>query len=300
MIYTSYDQLIQRAQAKMVKSRIAVVSAADEHTIGAVIKAWKNGICDPILIGEEAKIRSLLSKEGEDPAKFEIINETDDTAAAQKAIDLVHAGEAQSIMKGLIQTADFMRAIVKRENDLRLGSTICMMGIREVPRYHKLLAFADCGICMYPTLEQKKEIIQSCADTLVKLGFDTPKVGCLGSVEVVNPKMQDTVDSAELKRMNQAGEITNCIVEGPISYDLAVNKEAGEIKGYESPVCGDADLLIFPDLTSANICTKALSHTSGKPAAVLIVGTKVPVIACSRASSLETKYLCIAVAAARG
>lgn len=300
MVYTNFDQIIERAKGKTVKSRMAVVSADDAHTLEAVTRAWKNGICDPILIGNEERIKEILAKEGVDSSNFEIINEPVHTAAAQKAIDLVHEGKAQSIMKGLIQTADFMRAVVKRENNLRKGSTICMMGIREVPRYHKLLAFADCGICMYPTLEQKKEIIQSCVDTLVGLGFDTPKVGCLGSVEVVNPKMQDTVDSAELKRMNQEGLITDCIVEGPISYDLSVNKEAAEIKGYTSEVAGDADLLIFPDMTSANICTKALAHTSGKPAAVLIVGTKVPVIACSRASTAETKYLCIAVAAANG
>lgn len=299
MVYTSYDQIIERAKSKTVKSRMAVVAAGEEHTLQAVTRAWKNGICDPILIGDEPKIREILAHEGVDADNFEIIHETDHPTAAQKAIDLVHAGKAQSIMKGLIQTADFMRAIVKRENNLRLGSTVCMMGIREVPRYHKLLAFADCGICMFPTLEQKKEIIQSCVDTLVGMGWDTPKVGCLGAVEVVNPKMQDTVDSAELKRMNQAGEITNCIVEGPISYDISVNKEAAEIKGYESPVAGDADLLLCPDLVSANIVTKALAQSSGLPAAVLILGTKVPVIACSRASSAETKYLCIACAAAK-
>ena len=300
MAYQSYDELIRRAKEKTEKSRLAVVSAADPHTVEAVLKAWKNGICDPILIGDTDKVARVLREEGEDPDQFRILHEPDDDAAAQKAVELVHSGEAQSIMKGLIQTGAFMRAIVKRENRLRLGSTICMMGIREIPNYHKLLAFADCGITICPTLEQKKEIIQSCVDTLIGFGYDTPKVACLSSVEAVNPKMQDSVDAAELKRMNQAGEITGCIVEGPISYDLAVSREAGEIKGYSSPVCGDADLMLFPDLTSANICTKTISHISGRPAAVLIVGTKVPVIACSRASAMETKYLCIAAAAARG
>lgn len=299
MVYSSFGQIIERASSKAEKSRLAVVAAEDGNTLEAVTLAWQRGTVEPVLIGDETIITAWLKENCAGWEGLEIVHEPEHEAAAQRAIDMVINGRADSIMKGLIHTSDFMRAILKKESGLRTGKTACMLAFREMPGYHKLLAFADCGICIAPTLEQKREIIESCVETMLALGFDTPKVACLGAVEEVNPKMPDTLDSAQLKQLNQQGTIKNCIVEGPISYDLAVSKRAAEIKGYESPCAGDCDLVLFPDLVSANLTTKAISQATGLPAAILILGTRVPVIACSRASSAETKFLCIAFAAAK-
>ena len=201
-------------------------------------------------------------------------------------------------MKGLVHTKEFMHTILKRENNLRTGNLVSMLSIRELPHYHKLIAFTDAGICMNPTLDEKRQIIENAVKALIAMGYEQPKVGVLASVEVVNPKMQDSVEAAELKRMNQEGIIKDCLIEGPISYDVAINKEAAEIKGFHSPVAGDADLLVFPDLTCANCTTKAITQTCRIPVGSLILGTKVPVILSSRASMAETKYMCIALAAA--
>ena len=253
---------------------------------------------DYILIGDEARITELLAEYGCEKSAVTIYHEPDQKAAVQKAIDLIHAGQADCIMKGLIKTAQFMHAILKRENDLRTENLVSMLSIRELPHYHKLIAFTDAGICMNTTLDEKRQIIENAVRTMTAMGYENIKVGVLASVEVVNPRMKDSVEAAELKRMNQEGIITGCTVEGPISYDVAINKEAAQIKGFGGEVAGDADLLVFPELTSANLTTKAITQTCRIPVGSLILGTKVPVILSSRASSAETKYMCIALAAA--
>lgn len=298
MVYTKFSQLTERVAAQDRKARCVVVSAEDSTTLEAVVRACHEGLIEPILIGQEDVISDRLSELYFDRHQITVIHETDPEAAAQKAVDLVHEGQADCIMKGLIKTAQFMHVMLKRENQLRTGQLVTMLSIRELPHYHKLIAFTDAGICMYPTLEEKRQIIENAVKALLAMGYDTPKVGCLSAVEVVNPKMKDSVEAAELKRMNQEGIIQNCIVEGPISYDVAINRKAAEVKGFGGPVAGDVDLLVFPDLTSANLTTKAITQTCGIPVGSLILGTKVPLIVSSRSSMTETKYMCIALAAA--
>lgn len=281
-------------------SRCAVVAAEDDNTMDAIIRAYHEHLITPILIGDKDIITEMLAERCCDQGNITIIHEKDHKQACQIAVDLANKGEADCIMKGLVHTKDFMHAILKRENQLRTGNLVSMLSIRELPNYHKLIAFTDAGICMNPTLDEKRQIIENAVNALNAMGYENPKVGVLASVEVVNPKMQDSVEAAELKKMNQEGIIKNCIVEGPISYDVAINKEAAEIKGFASPVAGDADLLVFPDLTCANCTTKAITQTCRIPVGSLILGTKVPVILSSRASMAETKYMCIALAAAMG
>mgnify|MGYP001216101503 CR=1 FL=1 len=298
MNYTKFSQLIEHAASRSEKAKCAVVAPEDSHTIQAVIRAKKENIIEPILIGDEDVISELLAESYCGKRSIRIIDIHDKDEAAQKAVDMVNSGEADCIMKGNIKTAAFMHVILKKENNLKTGSLVSMLSIRELPHYHKLIAFTDAGICIYPTLDQKKEIIENAVAAMKKMGFENIKVGALASVEIVNPKMKESVEAAELKKMNQEGIIRDCIVEGPISYDLAVNKEAAAIKGYDSVVAGDVDLLLFPDLASANIATKAITQTCQIPVGSLILGTKVPVILSSRSSMAETKYMCIALAAA--
>ena len=275
MIYHDFDDLTSAVLAKGSPVRCGVVMAHDEHTQDAVRKAQDEGFIEPIFI------------DGDTPEE-----------AMQKAVSMVHTGEIEMLMKGLLPTAKFMSALVKRDNGLRTGSLISMLTIRKLPNYHKLVAMTDTGICEQPTLEQKKALIQNAVDALRSMGFDDPKVAALSAAETVNTRMPSSTDAAALKEMWQRGEITNCTVEGPISIDLALSHEAAQIKGYSSPVVGEADLLLFPDLAAANICGKLLAEVTGLPAGILILGTKVPAIVCSRAALVETKRLCIAMAAA--
>lgn len=277
MIYHNFEELTARVLERAEPRRCGVVLARDEHTQEAVRQAEAEGFITPVYI------------DGETPE-----------AAMEQAVRLVQAGEVDLLMKGLLPTAAFMRTLVKRENGLRTGSLISMLTIRKLPNYHKLIAMTDTGICEQPTLEQKKALIQNAVRALTAMGFDKPKVAVLSAAETVNPRMLSSTDAAALKELWQKGELPGCIVEGPISIDLALSHEAAAIKGYDSPVAGEADLLLFPDLAAANICGKLLAEVTGLPAGILILGTKVPAIVCSRAASVETKRLCIALAAACG
>lgn len=275
MIYHDFEELTAQVLAKGSPCRCGVVMAHDEHTQDAVRQAQEEGFIEPVFI------------DGETPEE-----------AMQKAVDLIHAGKIDMLMKGLLPTAKFMSALVKRDNGLRTGSLISMLTIRKLPNYHKLVAMTDTGICEQPTLEQKKALIQNAVDALRSMGFENPKVAVLSAAETVNLRMPSSTDAAALKEMWENGEIKNCTVEGPISIDLALSHEAAKIKGYDSPVAGETDLLLFPDLAAANICGKLLAEVTGLPAGIMILGTKVPAIVCSRSASVETKRLCIAMAAA--
>jgi phosphate butyryltransferase len=220
-----------------------------------------------------------------------------DVLAAEKAVALVNENKADFIMKGKIQTADLLRAVVNKEKGLRTGRVMSHFVFDEVPSYHKLIVTTDGGMMTYPDLNQKKQIIENAVDVLRAMGYDKPKVAVLAAVEKVNPKMPESVDADMLKKMNQEGKIKNCIVEGPISYDLAISKKCAEIKGFKSPVAGDADILIVPNITAGNILGKCLICSAEGKMAGFIVGAKVPIGLTSRGSSAEEKYLSLVLSA---
>jgi len=298
MVFKSFSELIENVQSAESKKKVVVVSAHDEHTLEAVFRARKDNIVEPVLIGDKAKIKEILEKLNESLDEDAIIHVEDDTAAAAKAVELILENKADFIMKGKIQTADLLRAVVNKEKGLRTGSIMSHLVIHELPTYHKLLAVTDGGMMMYPNVDEKKQIIENAVNTLISMGYDEPKVAVLAAVETVNPKMPESVDAGLLKEMNQRGEIKNCMVEGPISYDLTMSKESAEIKGYESPVTGDADILIVPNITAGNILGKALVYSAGAKMAGFIVGAKVPIVLTSRGSTAEEKYLSLVLSAA--
>ncbi len=293
----SFKELASAAAAMPEKTVVAVVEAHDEHTLEAVINAKKDSIIDAMLIGNEAKIREILAKEGANADDYKIIatNGLEDSLAT--AVEKINAGEATAIMKGKLETGQFMKAIVNKQNGLLAGGLLSLIGLYEHPNYHKLLAVTDQGLNTYPDLNGKKNLITNAVKLLHAIGIEEPKVAVLAAVEKVNPKMPESVDGAELKKMNQAGEITGCIVEGPISFDLAVKQGAAAIKGYESPVAGDADLLVVPDIAAGNILVKCMTDYAGAMTAGTIVGAKVPVIVTSRSAEASDKYYSIALAA---
>ena len=298
MVIKDFEQLIEKVQNFEGRKKVAVVAAQDEHTLEAVFHAAENDIVEPVLIGNKEKIKEIVAKLGKQISDDAIIDAADEVASAQKAVAMARNGEIDFIMKGKIQTADLLRAVVDKEKGLRTGKVMSHISIQEIPTYHKLLITTDGGMMMYPDLEQKKKIIENAVDVLHSLGYENPKVGVLAAVETVNPKMPESVDAGKLKEMNQNGEIAGCIVEGPISYDIAMNKESGIIKGFVSPVAGDPDILIVPNITAGNILGKCLVYSAGAKMAGFIVGAKVPIVLTSRGSSSEEKYLSLVISAA--
>ncbi len=291
MVFKNYDALIEHVQKLGAKRKVVLAAAHDEHALEAVILADKNNIAEPVLVGDKPRIEKMLADFGIAADKFAIYHTENDSEAAKKSIELIREGKGDFLMKGKLQTADLLREVVNKETGLSLGKPMTHVAMQEVPSYHKLLAVTDGGMMMYPDLEAKKSIIENAVDVFLKMGYDCPKVGVLAAVEVVNPKMPEAVDAAELKKMNQEGIIKNCIVEGPIAYDLAVNAESSVIKGYESPVAGDVDILVVPNITAGNILGKSLIYSGNAKMAGFVVGAKVPIVLTSRGATTEEKYL---------
>lgn len=298
MVFTNFDQLIEKVKGYPARKRMAVAAAGDEHTLEAVMHARKEGIVDPVLVGDKAVIVSILKDMGETVADENIYDYPDLKEAAEYAVKLVREGKADFLMKGKLDTTVILKAVVNKENGLGQGRTMSHFTMFEVPTYHKIMVPVDGGMVTYPTLEQKKDIIDNTVETMISMGYTCPKVGVLACVEKLNPKMPETVEANELKEMNKRGEIKNCIVEGPISYDCAVSKEIADFKGFESPVAGDVDILVAPNIHAGNIMGKMLACTCNARMAGFIVGAKCPIVLTSRGSSAEEKYLSIVVSAA--
>lgn len=300
MRITCFEDLAAEARKKEKKTVIAVVEAHDEHTLESVIEATNNGIMTPELIGDAKKIKDMLIKFGADPLMYGVSSSNGFEESLRIAVDMINNDKATAIMKGKLESADFMRAIVTKENGLLTGGKLSLIGLYAPPKYHKLMAISDVGLNMYPDLEGKRAIIENAVRMFNALGFEKPKVAVMASVEKLNPKMPETVDADALKKMNRNGEIINCVIEGPISFDLATSKEAAKIKGYDSPVAGDADLLVVPDITSGNLLAKSLTGMAGSLTAGTVLGAKVPVIFTSRSAEASDKYYSIALAACIG
>jgi len=298
MRITCFEDLANAAKNMTRKTAVAVVEAHDERTLESVVKATRDGITRPVLIGDGDRIRELLRRYGADPEAFDITEASGPDAALRRAVALVHAGKASAIMKGKLETGEFMKAIVNKENRLvPEGGRLSLVGLYETAKYHKLFAVSDVGLNTYPDLECKKAIVENAVGLLNSLGVDTPKVAVLSCVEKVNPKIPDTVDGEALKKMNRDGRLRGCVVEGPVSFDLATSTEAARIKGYKSSVAGDADILIVPDITAGNILVKCLTGICGALTAGAVVGASVPVVLTSRSAEAADKYYSIALAA---
>lgn len=296
MELTSFDELVARAQERACGVRVALAAAEDVHALEGIKDVAEMGIVRPVLVGEADAIRVCLAEVGLEVDDADIYDADSVEAAAARAVELVREGKADFLMKGKMQTADLLRAVVNKERGLSRGRTMSHMAVNEVPAYRKLLVTTDGGMLLAPTLEQKHDIILNAVEALARLGYDCPKVGVLAAAEKVNPKLADSLDAAALKDMWTAGEIQGCIVEGPISLDLALVPERAVQKGYESPCAGDVDVLVAPNITCGNALGKTLVEMAGAKMAGLIVGAACPIVLTSRGSSAEEKRnsLCLA------
>ncbi|MCX4290490.1 MAG: bifunctional enoyl-CoA hydratase/phosphate acetyltransferase [Odoribacter sp.] len=281
------------------KKRIAVAYANDGHSIEAVYKAVKLELVEAVLIGDRDQIAKVCQAEGYDRSVFEIEQETSDVGAAAKAVEMAREGAVDVIMKGLVSTDKYMRAILNKEKGLVTPNAILShVTVMECPNYHKLLVLSDVAVIPSPDLNQKIAMIKYVTSTAKALGVECPKVALIAPTEQVLPKIQSTVDAAVLSKMAERNQITSgLIVDGPMALDVAIDKEAAEIKKVNSVVAGDADCLVFPNLESGNVFYKTNTKICKSNQGAIMVGAKVPSVLSSRGDSVETKLNSIALAA---
>ena len=292
-----FDDVMEKVQ-KCGRKAVAVSVAQDSAVLEAVKEAKARGIADAILVGDEEKIREVAASIDMDLSGYEIIHEPDMIAASLKAVKLAHDGKADMYMKGLIDTKDFLKSVLDKEVGLRTGKPLSHVCVFEIPGIDRLLFLTDVAFMTYPTLEDKVNIIKNTIPVCNACGVDMPKIAPLAAVEVVNPKMPATVEAAELSKMCEEGQIPGCIIDGPLSLDLAIDPEAAKHKGAtDRKIQGDADVLLFPDIHAGNLVYKAIVHMVKMRNGCILTGTKVPVILTSRSDTFETKVNSIALAA---
>ena len=293
----TYDDLLAKVAACPVK-KVAVACAQDDAVLEAVKAAKERNIADAILVGDETKIRTIADVLKMDVKDFEIIDVKDTYEAALTAVKLVHDGKADMYMKGLIDTKSFLKSVLDKEVGLRTDKTLSHVCVFDIEGIDRLLFLSDVAFIPYPDLETKANIIRNTVEIAQACGVDNPKVAPLAAVEVVNPKMPCTVEAEELTKMNEAGDIKDCIVDGPLSLDLAIEPQAAFHKGTtDRKIVGDADILLFPDIQAGNITYKSLVHTAPCKNGNILTGTKAPVILTSRSDEFEAKVNSIALGA---
>lgn len=298
MEFKNIDQLLEKVRERQESKRLAIAAAADPHVLEAACRARRDGIIDPILIGDRPLMKRILEELRETLPSSNLIDEPDVDRAACTAVNLVRTGEADFLMKGLLNTSNMLRAVLNRETGLEHSGLLSHISINALPAYPKLLLITDAGIIINPTLEEKAAIIRNAVQALRAMGYECPRVSVLTALEKVNPKMQETVDAAALKRLNQEGAIPDCVVEGPISIDLALDPKAAAIKGYESPVVGKSDIFVVPNIACGNIFNKGLRYLAGSRQVGVVLGAQVPIVLTSRGAGADSKYLSIAVTSA--
>ena len=297
MVLEDFDGVLKRAKAAVRIRRVVVAGAADNHVIDAVLTAKNFRIAEPLLIGNKAEINVLLTAHGAVAKDFSIIDAQSTVKCGELAVEQIRLGNADYIMKGMIETRDILKPLVKKENGLYTGRTMSHVGFFGIPGAKKLMIITDGGMLIAPTLEEKRDIINNVVSLLCDIGYKNPSVAVLCAVETVNPKMVETIDAQKLVEMNRAGEIPNCTVVGPISYDLVMSREIAQIKHYDCPYCGDFDILLAPTMACGNILAKSWILTAGADMAGLVVGAKAPVVLNSRGSSSTEKLYSMALAA---
>ena len=273
-----------------------VVHPTDEASLGGVIAAAEQGLIVPLLIGPEDKIRAAAEAASIDLSPYELVATEHSHAAAAKAVALARAGEVQALMKGKLHTDELMRAVVARETGLRTERRLSHIFAFDVPTYAQPLFITDAAINVAPTLEHKRDIVQNAIDLAHALGIECPKVAVLSAVETVTPIIPSTLDAAALCKMADRGQLSGALVDGPLAFDNAVSPEAAHIKGIVSPVAGQADILVVPDLEAGNMLAKQLEYLGGAEGAGIVLGARVPIILTSRADDAISRLASCALA----
>jgi phosphate butyryltransferase len=299
MSIQNFGQL-EKIIRKLKRLKIVVVSAEDEKVLTGIKLALTKGIVfDPILVGDSQQIIKILLSIIEEPKKYQIVNAQNCDEAAQIAIELIKAGEAHILAKGKIKTSLFLKAILDKERGIRVSPVLSNLTLFELDSYHKFIGITDMAIVLSPGLQEKIEIVNNSYPLWHALGVTKPKVAVLAAIEVVNPGMQTTIDAACLAKMAERNQIKNFLIDGPLSYDVAVRKEFAEDKGiHHSLVAGDPDMLLVPNLEAGNILGKSLKIHGRAKSGAIVFGAKVPVMINSRSDSAESRLYSTLVARA--
>jgi phosphate butyryltransferase len=290
------DQLVEKVVSLNRKHRIAVAWAQDSNTLGAIDKAVNRGFIHAILIGRSSEIIKICTDEGINPGNFTIIESGNEAQASAEAVRLAKSGDADIVMKGLVGTDRFLQAVMDKEKGLMMQnavlSYVCAI---EIPAYHKLLFITDPAVIPFPDLGQKVAMAGYAIEMAQKFGVERPKIALIGASEKMNRHFKNSVDYSIMCKMADRGQIKGCIMDGPLDLFLACDKNSIAIKGVQTPVNGDADILLFPSLESCNPFYKGLMLFAHGELAGLIRGTEKPVIVMSRSESEKSKYFCIAL-----
>ncbi len=293
--HAKYDRLIAAAKEVAPATTIAV-HPCDETSLRGCVEAAETGIIKPILVGPADKIASVAREHKLDIGKFEVVDAEHSDGAAAKAVELIHQGKGELLMKGSLHTDELMRAITSSTKGLRTARRISHVFIMDVPTHPDTLFITDAAINIFPDLETKRDIIQNAIDLFTQIGLGTPRVGILSAVETVTSKIPSTIEAAALCKMAERGQITGAVLDGPLAFDNAIDPHAAKIKGIKSPVAGRAQILLVPDLEAGNMLAKNLSFMAKADAAGIVLGARVPVILTSRADSVRTRMASCAVA----
>jgi phosphate acetyltransferase len=290
-----YELLLERCR-NLQPVTTAVAHPCEESALAGAIEAAAKGLIAPILVAPAGKLLEIAKKSSIDLGKTPVVDVPHSHAAAAKAVELVRQGEAELLMKGSLHTDELLGAVVGRDTGLRTGRRISHVFIMDVPTYHKVLIVTDAAINIAPTLEEKVDICQNAIELAQSLGVKKPKVAILAAVETVNSKMPTTIDAAALCKMAERGQVTGAILDGPLAFDNAISKEAATVKGIQSEVAGDPDILLVPDLEAGNMLAKQLTFLANADSAGLVLGARVPIILTSRADSVRSRIASCGVA----
>jgi phosphate acetyltransferase len=292
---SKYDRLISRAKT-VGAAKTIVVHPCDETSLRGATEATEIGIINPVLVGPKAKINNVAREHNIDISKFEIVDAPHSDAAAAKGVELIREGKGELLMKGSLHTDELMRAVTASTTGLRTARRISHVFIMDVPTYAETLFVTDAAINIFPDLDAKRDIVQNAIDLFTQAGLGTPRVAILSAVETVTSKIPSTIDAAALCKMADRKQITGGILDGPLAFDNAIDPEAAEIKGIESPVAGRAQILVVPDLEAGNMLAKNLIFLSKASSAGLVLGARVPIILTSRADSVRARMASCAAA----
>ncbi len=298
-MFTKFEQIYAFLKGRDSRKRMIAAWGVDTHTVAAASKAVEMGLADVTLVGDESLIAKACEEEGVDKGLFTIVHDPDELKSVARAVSMVREGEGDFLMKGLCSTDKFLRAILNKETGLLPPKgTLTHCTTLEIPSYHKLLFVGDVAVIPAPDLKQKQIIMECLVRTAKAVGVETPKVAILAATEQVLSSQPASVEAAMLSKMVERGQIRGCIADGPLALDVAIDMESVKIKGLVSPVAGDADCILFPNIESGNVFYKANSKlVPGVRQAGMLVGAKVPCVLSSRADSIDTKLNSIAIAA---
>jgi phosphate acetyltransferase len=286
-----------KACEKLPAVTCAVAYPCDRDSLLGPIESAKRGLIVPVLVGPEDKIQAVAQAEGVELDSYRVVPAADSHAAAAKAVEMARAGEVESLMKGSLHTDELLAAVVPSATGLRTARRISHVFVMDVPSYPRMLLITDVAVNIYPKLKEKVDIVQNAIDLAHVLGIQEPKVAILSAVETVNPEIESTLDAAALCKMADRGQITGGILDGPLAFDNAISVQAAQTKKIRSPVAGQADILVVPDLEAGNMLAKQLCYLAGAEAAGVVLGARVPIVLTSRADSVRTRLASTAVMA---